>query len=112
MIAIIPATIEHYRALYGDNPPFTMRAMTAVEGDRVLGMAGVYDENGNQVVFAKLTDELKGNRKAVLRGARKVMAMFDKRVFALCDPNLETADGFLRHFGFKPVGKGVYQWNI
>ena len=111
MILIVPATADHVLALYGENPPRTLRAMAAVDGDQVLGLAGIYQDAGLDVVFAKVTPELAKDRRAVLAGARKVMAMFGQRVFAICDPDQKTADGFLRHFGFEPLAKGVYVWN-
>lgn len=105
---IVPSTLDHYLALYGSAPPRSFRAVTALDGDKVMGMAGVYQDMEAEVVFAKLTPELRADKRAVIIGARRAIELFGPRVLAVCDPNEETAAGFLKHFGFRNAGKGVW----
>lgn len=108
-MTIEPATREQLLQLYTEIPK-TVRAFAAVDGDKVLGVAGVYQENGVQVCFAKLTDELRANKRMVVLGMRKVLGLFGSMVFAICDQNEPKAPGLLRHVGFQPIKGEVYIW--
>lgn len=110
MIEIIPATADHIRAIYGASLPMSFRAFAAVEENRVLGVGGIYLHDGCEVVFVRMTDELRAHKKTILRGAIKVMSLFGSRVVAICDPSIPKAREFLEHFGFRRISGEVYVW--
>jgi len=110
LIEIVPATAEHVLALYSEPPGRTLRAVAAVDGGRVLGVAGTYKDGDNTIVFAKMTDELRADKRAIVAGYRKVMRLFGRRVFAVCDTTIPAAAGFLEHMGFQQMEGEVYVW--
>lgn len=105
MIEIVPATIEHVREFYVD-APCTLRAYSALDNGKVVCMAGVYRNGDRDIAF------FKGNlnRRDIIRNFDKMKNLFGSRVYAICDPMKESAPAFLRHFGFRPLGDGVYLW--
>lgn len=106
---IVPATAEHLKALYEELPGPTIKAVAVVDGDRVLGIGGTYVTNGNTIIFTKMVEELKSNKRVIIRAARMIMSTLSDRAFAICDPKVETSPGFLLHFGFEPIGNGIWQ---
>jgi hypothetical protein len=108
MIEIVPATKEHINALYDEPPGLTVRAIAAVDGEKVLGVAGTYYGNGQKVAFANLTEELRKKPRALVAGARIMAKMMGKGTIARCDANIDKADSFLRHLGFKPLDGDIW----
>ena len=106
---IVPATREYFEALYGEPCKFTMRGFVTLEGDKPIGIAGTYKDKGADVAFIRVTPELKP--RGIVKLCQRVKETVGKRVFAIRDTTLETSEGFLRHWGFKPMDNGVYSWN-
>lgn len=112
-IAIVPATPELVRKFYGSDLRRSGKAIAAVEGDRVLGILGVYPEPGRQVVFMDLTEELKRHPRVLVKGSKTFMRWAREArmpTHALCDDTIEAAARFLEHYGFRHIHKGVYAW--
>lgn len=110
MIEILPATPELLARFYGDTPKRTSRAVAVVSGDEVLGVGGVYREGANSVLFSDMKDELRKNKRALVKAVRAVMRLMKGTVYSWADPDIEGSDVLLKHMGFEPYGDGVYQW--
>ena len=109
---ILPATPELMRRFYGRMPRRTSEAIVAVRGDRVLGVAGIYRESGAAVAFSELSDELKADKRALVRGARTLTLMLERGgrdVYAM-KGDAQGADVLLRHIGFEPAEMGAWVW--
>lgn len=107
---IIPATKEHILALYND-APVTVRAIAAVENGQVFGVAGIYKDGFRDVAFVKITDKLKNDKRSIIIGSKLFFKMFGHRnMLAIKDQCLDSADGFIKHFGFKELQDGIYVW--
>lgn len=107
MIEIVPATKEHIKALYDEPLGLTVRAISVIDGERVLGVAGVYWSNGQKVAFANFTDELRSKPRILIAGARMMAQMLEASI-ARCDPNIEKAESFLRHLGFTHIEGDIW----
>lgn len=112
MTEIRPATAELLARFYGQAPTRTQRAVVAVDGERVIGVAGVYPDGARMVMFSELTDELKRDKRAIVRGIRAVrrLAPAGVPVHALADPDIAGSEVLLEHMGFTPVHGRVYAW--
>lgn len=113
MTAIVPATQELLERFYGYTPKRSQRAVVAVDGERVIGVAGVYMDDGRQVMFSDLTDEIRKDKRTIVRGIREVLRLAAKRhlpVHALADPEIEGSETLLRHMGFEEIADRIYQW--
>lgn len=81
------------------------RVLAAVRGDQVLGIGGVCRTEAGYLVFASLTDELRRDKRALVRGARAVLELARRcraPLFATCDETIPGAANFLKHIGFAP----------
>lgn len=110
---VIPATADVIQRFYGAPPTRTQMAVAVVDGDRVLGVGGVYLHAGRWVMFSDMTDELRSRKRALVRAVRAVLAMTRGRsipVVALADPQIPGSDVLLRHMGAEHVADGVYAW--
>src|SRR5690606_27629585 len=98
---------------YGKPPMRSQRAYVALKGDRVIGVAGIYTDTERNVMFSDLTDELRKDKRAIVRGIRAVMRLAEKRDIPTCayaDPQIEGSGKLLEHMGFVHIKDGVYQW--
>lgn len=112
MVEIVPATPELLRSFYGEPQP-TTRALVAVMDGRPICVAGVVTENGVRKAYANISDEMRKYPKTGLRMARRVMQMISESgvtTFAKASPDVEAAERFLEHLGFKHLHSGVYKW--
>ena len=112
---IVPATMEMIRSLHADLPK-TVRAIAAVEGERVLGVAALYPQEGCLVlcgvVAPETRAEMKRHRRTLLRCVWTALAIAVRRgmpVVAMADQDIEGSDRLLLHLGFMPKN-GNYQW--
>ena len=110
MSAIIPATPAHIAALYGHTLGRTVRALAVVDGERVLGVGGIYHDDGRTVIFSKKTDDLRRQKRILILASRQIMGWLREEAFALCDTSIPKARDFLEHMGFEQVQGEVYRW--
>ena len=101
MIEIVPATKEHINALYDEPPGLTLKAYAALDGDKVIGVAGVYWYAGNKVGFANFTEEIRKKPRVIVRGLRIMKEMLEGELMVICDPAVDKAENFLKHIGFE-----------
>lgn len=110
MITIVSATPEMVRDYCSG--PFTTQALAVVDGDNILAVYGVYLQDGCQVVFSNISDELKKKPKYIIRAWRQLLSQMETRrlpILARCDMNLHKADLFLLHLGFSPFNGNIWK---
>jgi len=115
MMRIVPATPELLERTRVGKPPMSMRALVGLdEHDNVVAVAGMYPAGHRMVLFADLTDQLRGNKRDLIRGIRALMELAAKRnapVHALADPEIEGSRALLEHMGFKNLTGDLYAWH-
>lgn len=105
------ATLTRFPAADMDGK--SARAIAAVRGDEVLGVAGIYRAEAGFLAFASLSDELRADRRAIVRGVRALRALARRcraPVYATCDERISKAADFLRHVGFVPEPSGLWRY--
>ena len=110
MTEIRPATTEHFERIRS-KPEKTARAFAVVRGKDVLGIGGVYRDGATLVMFSELTDELRKDKRSLVKLVRAVKPMLRPRTLALADPDIEGSDVLLEHMGFEPLEGRIYQWH-
>lgn len=112
MTEIVPATTELLQRFYGEKPKRSQKAVVALKDDRVIGVAGVYVDDERQVMFADLTEDIRQDKRAVIRGIRAVMRLAGERlpVHALADPEIDGSEVLLEHMGFRHLQDRIYEW--
>ena len=111
---IIPATSELLLRYYGKQPPKTSYSFVAVKDNRVIGVSGVYITKSRLIVFASISDELKDDKRTIVKGIAKVMKLAKEKhlpIYAICDESIEKAVNFIKHVGFVHEYEGVYVWH-
>lgn len=106
---IVPATPEIIEAYFGHPQSRSMKAFAAIVDGRPICIGGVKVEQGRQVAFANISKEMRKYPVAGMKMARKVLEMMDGPVYAMCDRNIEAAERFLDHLGFKHLEGDVWQ---
>lgn len=86
----------------------TVTGYAEVDGDRVLGVCGVYYADGVQVAFGRFSDEIKRRKRLLLRLAYTTINLFGRLTFAVCDNEIDKADSFLSHMGFVPYRGDIW----
>lgn len=105
---IVPARKEHIEAM-GMKIPMSVWAIAVIDDSgSVMGVGGTYLLSGNRIAFMKITDELRKRPKTLFSMALKFIRQFDA-VYAFCDLQIDGADRFLRHLGFKHMHGDLWQ---
>lgn len=88
----------------------TVRAVAAVRGDQVLGIAGLYCDGLWTRMFSELTDELRRDKRALVRLARAVLELARPRapVYAEADPRIPGSAKLLEHMDFRHERGDIY----
>ena len=115
MIRILPATPNLLARTRVGRPAKTMRCLVAVDDtDKVLAVAGMYADGNRLVLFADLSDTLRQNKRALVRGWRALMSIAVKKnatVHAVADPQIAGSRALLEHMGFEHLTGDLYQWH-
>lgn len=113
MAELVPATAAMLAQF--EPMPRTVRAIAAVEGDRVLGVTGFYPEGGRLILMATIADdaraEMHRHKRTLIKAARKVLEMTNALrmpVHAYADPEISGSDSLLEHLGFADVGNRIF----
>lgn len=112
MTSIKPATPELLARFYGKLPERTSHAIVAMEGERVIGVAGLYQDGPRMVAFTEL-DGVRADKRLIVKGYRALLPLMRAAglpVLALCDAAVEGSERLLLHYKFRPIGEGVWQW--
>jgi len=95
-------------------PNPTVRAVAAIDGDKVLGIGGVYLDGTRLWLFAEVEKEAWQDRPAVVKAYRAVLAMgrgLHMPIHAIPEEGNPQAVALLEHMGFKPIRPApVYEW--
>jgi len=113
MVELVPATEEMIVSFYGRIPYQTIRAIAGIRDGEVIGIGGYHVLHRRLFVFSDLKPEAMKEKKAIVRAARKVLAMVEKSGIpgvAIPDENIEGAERFLSRIGFEAQPSGVYEW--
>ena len=111
MIEVVYATRDIVARMQ-DGARHTQRAVAVMDGDTVLGVGGVRVEGERLVMFAEISDALRANKRALVRGMRALMKLADRgiQVHAAADPDIEGSDRLLAHMGFEHAQDEVWVW--
>jgi hypothetical protein len=114
MITIVPATPELLAQTRVGKPPMTMRALVAIdEAGKPMAVAGLYTDRHRLVLFSDLCDELRQNKRALIRGVRMMMDIARAKkapVHAVADPEIPGSVTLLKHMGFIHLTGDLYAW--
>lgn len=109
MTEIVPATKELFKRVYGVEPRKTVRAFVAVKDGEPIGLLGLTLDADGLAVSGFITDELRKDRRALVRLARELDKWGkDKSVVAVASLSIEASGRFLEHFGFTRIHDNVY----
>lgn len=105
---LVPATLELAEAYYGRKPPHTFQGLVCVDGDRPLGVCGIYRDEGHAFAFSEFSEELRPHKRILVQAVRAMVEMMDAApavVFAIENRGEPLAPDLLRRVGFVPTGK-------
>lgn len=115
MITIVPATRELLAKTRVGTPNMTMRALVAIDEDgKPVAVAGMYADRHRLVLFSELSDQMRQNKRALIKGIRQLMAIAEQKkapVHALADPEIPGSAALLKHMGFKHLTGDLYGWH-
>ena len=101
------ATAADALAYYGKPAPFSFRGYVAELGDEVIGIGGVYYQDGTPIAFSEMRPAMRTHRKAIAKACRMLMQFLNQiggPVYAVACPTEPTAPRLLAKLGFKPTG--------
>lgn len=114
MIEIVNATPAIIERFTGAPMKDTARAaLAALDGDRIVGIAGISIKPQMYLLWSDMTSELREHPKLILRGFKRLLAVAAKRsmpVYAYADPLIKNSAKLLEHVGFKHHQKCIYIW--
>lgn len=104
--------------LVGRPMPYRARALTAFEGDKILGIGGIAMlPDGTALAFLHLAEGAERKSVTLHKAALKILADAKARgirtIVAQADPCRDTAERWLMRLGFEPVKVGterVWKW--
>lgn len=102
MLHIRPATREDMERFHPQVPK-SARVLAGERDGEVIGVGGVYFDNGAAVVFSGFCERV--SKREIVKGAKAIMALaagVKGPLYARQDPT-EAAARTLAHFGFVPL---------
>jgi hypothetical protein len=102
------ATAQDAALFYDGAPPLSFRGKAAEQSGVVIALFGISYDKGTPVAFSQITDAMRENKKALLKGCKIMMQMVDDTpgaVYAVADPDEPTAPYLLIRFGWRPTGR-------
>lgn len=106
-VNIRPATAEDARTFYGGAPKMSFRGFVAELDGELVGLGGVYYQNGVPIAFTEIRPAMRPYRKAIAKGCRMIVKLLDDLrgpVYAVACSTEPTAPYLLAKLGFKPTG--------
>ncbi len=119
MTGIYPATEELVARFYAERPDgrpkVTTRSVVAVKDGKPVGIGGFIVERdaGRVVLFGDLTDELRSDKRLLVRGYRAVLDMakaYGLRIHSYAEPTIDGSEKLLSHMGGRNLGNRVYEF--
>ena len=106
------ATYGDAVAFYGGDPLYSFKGYVVELNGDIVGLAGIYYEDGKPIVFSEMKDAMRPYKKAIAKTCRLIMRMLDdlgRAAYAFAAPSEPTSGYLLAKLGFKPTGQfGVY----
>lgn len=119
-IEIKRATPELLEKFYGKTPELSQKAVVAVRGDEVLGVAGIYQDHGANVLFSEIRPDIEEDimkftyRRAFTQCMREVIEYAKQStlpVFSVAKDGRDISCRLLERMGMVEIKPGVYKWN-
>jgi hypothetical protein len=118
-VQLRPTIASDLAAVTHETLPIRIRAITALVGERVLGLGGIgYRPDGVVIGFAVINDEFRRYPTALHRAGLAMMQVIREtgvdQVIALADENIASSERWLERLGFTAFdehGRKVYVWN-
>ncbi len=101
------ATAADALAYYGKPAPFSFRGYVAELSGELVGIGGVYYQDGVPIAFSEMRPAMRPHRKAIAKACRMLTQFLDQiggSVYAVACPAEPTAPRLLAKLGFKPTG--------
>ena len=73
MISFRQATARDALAFYGKPASNSFKGIAAIENEKVVGLGGLFYMKGGIVAFSDMKDELRANKKDIVRGCRMLV---------------------------------------
>ena len=102
------ATAKDAYNFYGHMPTNSFKGIVAIEGDKVIGIGGLFYTKAGVIVFSDMKPEMRQYKKVMVKGCRMIMDIVRKSetsVYAVANDKEPTAKDLLERLGF--VGTGV-----
>jgi hypothetical protein len=117
-VELRPTITSDIAAVTSETLPIRIRAITAVAGERVLGIGGIgYRPDGVVIGFAFIGEEFRLYPTAIHRAGLAMMRVIREvgvpEVLAMADKTVPRAERWLERLGFKPCrcsGEQIYVW--
>mgnify|MGYP003543984032 FL=1 len=111
MNQIVPLTRQILDDFCQDPPPVTVKGIAVQTEGRTIGLAGYFPDGERWILFARLSDELRADKRTIIKGIRHLVQMMRGRklpIHAIKDDCIEGAETLLRHAGFTQIRGNLY----
>lgn len=117
-VTLRPTIAADLPFIIGEPLPHRIKAITALAGDRIIGLGGLgFRPDGTVIAFAQFADEAKKYPAAIHRAGVMGMKLIRESrlplIVAEAQPDNPAAERWLEHFGFRPVeidGRKAFVW--
>lgn len=106
------ATPEDVRIYYDGEPRPTLQAVVLEVDGELLAMGGIYYHGNRIIAFSDLKPGAEKYGLSIMRGSKMIVELMRKKrrpIYAVREEGLDSAPGFLAHFGFEQTGE-YYEW--
>lgn len=114
MSELVHATQAMIEQASGQPMRRSTRAVAVIEGERLLGVAGIYRDGERFVMFANTLEPMKDHKRIVVRAYRTLFTWCRARglpVVAAACPAIAGSEILLEHLGFRHVPPhDLYVW--
>ena len=111
MNQIVPLTRQILDDFCQDPPPVTVKGIAVQTEGRTIGLAGYFPDGERWILFARLSDELRADKRTIIKGMRLLNLMVSARklpLHAMKDDCIEGAETLLRHAGLTQIRGNLY----
>jgi len=101
------ATTKDAYNFYGHMPTNSFKGIVAIEGDKVIGIGGLFYTKEGLIAFSDMKPETRKYKKAMVKGVRMIMDMVKNAevpVYAVANDKEPTAQRLLKRLGFVKTG--------
>lgn len=114
-VILRPTIASDLAAVIAEPLPHRIQALTAIIGDRVLGIGGIgFRPSGEVIAFVHMNEEARNYPAAIHRAGIAAMQMIREShvpiVLAEAQPGNPAAERWLRRLGFREHADGWFVW--